>query len=201
MEMRTTLVMFGALGSVVMAACSHQVGSPSGSTKQTTATALEHPSSDTATGINKAAGPVTVPGCYMGAKQEPDGVPKGTLWKADIAAVVRSHRDQVASCYSSRLRAVPGLAGKLVFQFSVGADGRIKWSRLVSSTAADAELETCIGGLFCGWQFPTPSGGSEVRVTYPFVLHPPESAPPSYRTSAGEPHNPALNPTGLRPAG
>jgi TonB family protein len=117
------------------------------------------------------------PSCYLGAKPEPEGVATGSVPDADIVDVVTRHRTQLLACYDSRMRQRPFPSGKVTIQFSVGADGRVKWSRLVSSTAKDAILETSVGQLLCAWQFPAPSGGDEVRVTYPFEFS--YDAPPA----------------------
>lgn len=96
----------------------------------------------------------------------------GGLDREVIRRVILSHRAQIRYCYEKQLAVSPSLAGKLMVEFVIGADGRVTTSRVAEDSLADAEVGRCIVSRVKGWSFPKPEGGGVVVVTYPFLFKP-----------------------------
>jgi outer membrane biosynthesis protein TonB len=87
-----------------------------------------------------------------------------------IRRIVRAHINEVRHCYNEGLSRDPELSGRLIADFTIGADGRVQAPAKISEGIGDAETETCVANAIQRWLFPKPRGGGEVSVTYPFVL-------------------------------
>jgi hypothetical protein len=94
----------------------------------------------------------------------------GGLDREVIRRVVVSHRAQIRYCYEKRLAARPELAGKLLVEFVIGADGSVSSARASEDSLQDPEVGRCVVAKVRGWSFPKPSGGGVVVVTYPFLF-------------------------------
>jgi len=102
---------------------------------------------------------------------EPERV-EGGLDREVIRRVILSHRAQIRYCYEKGLSAKPDLAGKVVSEFVIGADGRVTTARTASRTLEESEVPSCIESKIRTWTFPPPKGGGVVVVTYPFLFKP-----------------------------
>jgi TonB family protein len=96
---------------------------------------------------------------------------RGTLDKALIGGVVRDHLGEIKRCYEARLGARPGLAGRVVVNFTITRDGSVSEPQVRKSTLGDETAESCMVEAVRGWTFPRPDGGI-VIVSYPFELTP-----------------------------
>jgi metallo-beta-lactamase class B len=96
----------------------------------------------------------------------------GSLDKEIIRRIIRRHVDEVKACYEPQLALKPGLAGRIMVQFTIAASGQVVSSVLQHSTMANEEVERCTVAAVRSWQFPKPIGGGVVIVSYPFVLSP-----------------------------
>jgi outer membrane biosynthesis protein TonB len=94
---------------------------------------------------------------------------QGNLSRDEITRVVNEHIYQIQACYERALMSKPGLAGKIVFDWTVNLKGRVSGVRVRSSSLGSPEVATCISGLIRGWKFTSPVGG-DVIVTYPFLF-------------------------------
>jgi hypothetical protein len=112
-----------------------------------------------------------------GPKLKDEAAPHGLLLREDIRRVIRSHIDDVRSCYERRLMENPAIAGRVDFIFEIQADGTIGSSRVKTTTLQEPAVELCIGRAICRWVFPRPADDGRVIVTYPFAFQP-----------TGEPH-------------
>jgi hypothetical protein len=92
----------------------------------------------------------------------------GSLSKDLIRRVVHEHKDHVRYCYEQALQSRPGLAGRVVIGWTIGADGSVKTSRVESTTMGDA-VGSCVAKRVRTWRFPEPKGGIVV-VRYPFAF-------------------------------
>ena len=92
------------------------------------------------------------------------------LSKESIEAAIAKHLGEVRFCYEQGLQAEPGLAGRVAVAFVIGTSGRVSSAAVDSTTVHAQVVESCIVERLKGWGFPTPAGGVEVRVSYPFVL-------------------------------
>ena len=97
---------------------------------------------------------------------------RGSLDREIIRRIVRRHLNEVRFCYDEALVARPMLAGRVVVQFSIAPTGRVLASLLQSSTLGATAAEACIVNAVKRWEFPAPTGGGLVMVSYPFQLAP-----------------------------
>lgn len=56
--------------------------------------------------------------------------------------------------------------------FEVNGQGGVNYSRVLRSSLGDRDVESCISMRMLTWKFPTPKGGVNVKVSYPFMLRP-----------------------------
>jgi hypothetical protein len=112
-------------------------------------------------------------GLSLGRARAVDVVPDdatvhGSLDKEIIRRIIRRHLNEVRFCYESELTRQPNLAGRLVVMFTIGANGQVISSALQYSTMGNARVEGCLVQAVRRWEFPYPSGGGIVIVSYPF---------------------------------
>jgi TonB family protein len=102
------------------------------------------------------------------------GIPivNGSLDKEIIRRIVRRHLNEVRFCYEQALAGHPGLAGRVVVQFSIAPTGRVLASFLQSSSLGVVAVDACVVNAVKRWEFPEPRGGGLVMVSYPFQLAP-----------------------------
>ena len=93
---------------------------------------------------------------------------KGSLDKEIIRQVIGSHLPAVRACYKAELSANRDLKGRISYQFTIAADGRVIASALQSSTMKNGKVEDCVRQEIRNWVFPKPLGGGIVIVSYPF---------------------------------
>lgn len=94
----------------------------------------------------------------------------GGLDKDVIARYIKSQLGQIRYCYERQLSANPDLYGKVMIKFTIGATGAVVTQNIGSSSLSNAMVEGCILRRVAGWQFPTPKGGTQVLVSYPFLF-------------------------------
>ena len=94
----------------------------------------------------------------------------GGLDKEAIARVIRSQLGQIRYCYERQLSANPDLYGKILVKFTIGGVGAVTAQAIGNTSLNNAMVEGCILRRIAGWQFPTPKGGTNVLVTYPFLF-------------------------------
>ncbi|NTX61502.1 AgmX/PglI C-terminal domain-containing protein [Myxococcus sp. CA051A] len=95
---------------------------------------------------------------------------QGTVDREAVARVINSHLNEVHGCYERALLKDPGLAGKVVLEWTIGANGRVAAAKTKSSTLRNASVEACILTNLKSWTFPAPKGGV-VIITYPFLFN------------------------------
>ncbi len=95
---------------------------------------------------------------------------KGRLSPDDVQRIVRVHLYKVEECYKQGLDRNPKLAGKLVYGFVIGADGKVASIANQGSTIDDPAVIECGKGIFAALQFKPPEDGGTVTVTYPVDL-------------------------------
>jgi len=96
----------------------------------------------------------------------------GSLDKAVIQRVIRSHVAGLRRCYERALAVNPGLEGRVLVRFVIGADGRVTSAEVAESTLNDSSVESCLLAEFRRMEFPPPQGGGVVMVNYPLVFVP-----------------------------
>lgn len=87
-----------------------------------------------------------------------------------IKHVIDRNQAQVTACYERELKSSPGLRGKVVVGFVIGADGRVRPPRVVRNTTRNRDMLPCIKRAVRSWRFPTAEGPADVE--YPFAFKP-----------------------------
>jgi TonB family protein len=87
-----------------------------------------------------------------------------------IASFIKSRIGEILYCYERQLSSNPNLYGKVGVRFIIGATGAVDSTRILQSSLQNAAVEGCITQKISKWKFPTPKGGTQVVVTYPFIF-------------------------------
>ncbi len=96
---------------------------------------------------------------------------EGGLDREVIAKYIESNLGQIRYCYERQLSGNPTLYGKLRVKFIIGPTGAVIQQQIGSeSTLKNALVEGCVLRNVSKWKFPTPQGGTQVVVTYPFLF-------------------------------
>ena len=98
------------------------------------------------------------------------GVPQGNIDREAVAKTINAHLQEVRGCYERALLKDPGLAGKVVLEWTIGTTGSVTAAKTKSSTLKNATVEGCILSALKTWQFPQPRGGV-VIISYPFLFN------------------------------
>lgn len=107
-----------------------------------------------------------------------DPVAPAPLTAEAIHRLIGAEAADLRRCYERARAEHPALAGTLVLELTITADGTVRSAEVVESTLDDALVTDCIAAEVRLWHFPSSAG--EVHVRYPFALRPgpPPSEPP-----------------------
>lgn len=92
------------------------------------------------------------------------------LTKEEVAKVIHSHMNEIRYCYESAILADPSLAGKVLVDFKIGAQGSVATAQAAENTMNNVQVGGCLIGKLKNWKFPQPRGGVQVAVSYPFIF-------------------------------
>jgi outer membrane biosynthesis protein TonB len=95
---------------------------------------------------------------------------EGTIDREAVRRVIRSILSQIKSCYERQLRMKPNLEGKIVVQFEIMSQGRVRSAKTKSTALNDGAVESCVANLIKDQRFPEPPPGTIALVDYPFVF-------------------------------
>jgi pSer/pThr/pTyr-binding forkhead associated (FHA) protein len=95
---------------------------------------------------------------------------EGTIDREAVRRVIRSILSQIKSCYERQLRVKSDLEGKVVIEFEIIEQGRVRVAKTKSSTMNDPTVESCVAGRIKSARFPEPPTGTIAVVDYPFVF-------------------------------
>jgi outer membrane biosynthesis protein TonB len=95
---------------------------------------------------------------------------EGGLDRDVIAEVIKRNLGQIRYCYERQLSSDAKLYGKVMVNFSIGADGLVSAAQVGNTTMRNAMVEGCIVRRVAGFKFPLPKGGTTVKVSYPFLF-------------------------------
>lgn len=95
---------------------------------------------------------------------------EGGLDPEVIAQFIRARLGEILYCYERQLSINPGLYGKVTTQFLIGSNGQVESAKITQTSLKNAGVEGCVTQRIQRWKFPTPKGGSQVNVTYPFLF-------------------------------
>lgn len=97
----------------------------------------------------------------------------GALPKASIQAVLMQAMPEIRFCYQRALTQDATLQGAIELRWTIGSDGDVVSSEVVSSEIDSDAMHACTLKAVNAMQFPAPNG--EAKVTYPFVFSPAEA--------------------------
>ncbi len=98
------------------------------------------------------------------------GQTAGFCKKGDVSKAVRRRTGAIRSCYEKRLQINPQLKGKIMMQWKIGQDGRVKSVSSKGGSLRDPQVVRCVTRMIRGMRFAKPEGGVCV-VRWPFVFH------------------------------
>jgi biopolymer transport protein ExbD len=94
---------------------------------------------------------------------------QGDLDKAIIRRYIKRNIQKIQYCYEKQLLAMPGLAGTVIVQFMILADGK---TRSTKASGVHPAVSACVASVIGGIEFPKPKDGGSVQVAYPFTFRP-----------------------------
>jgi hypothetical protein len=99
-----------------------------------------------------------------------DALVEGGLDQEQVEQIVARNKGQIAYCYEIGLQRNSNLRGRVNAHFEIGPSGRVAVSKIASSSIKSSIVEDCIANKIKNWKFPSPVGGVQVSVNYPFLL-------------------------------
>jgi hypothetical protein len=95
---------------------------------------------------------------------------EGGLDKDLVADVINRNMGQIRFCYEQGLQGNPSLTGRVAIDFTIGGTGQVKLATIANTSLNSQQVEECIVMRLKTWKFPLPEGGTDVKVSYPFML-------------------------------
>jgi hypothetical protein len=98
---------------------------------------------------------------------------EGGLSREEIQRVISRVMSQIKYCYEKELNKDPNLEGKLVASWVISGSGDVQSANMAQNTFSGASaqpVEQCVLRIIQRLKFPSPKGGGQVFVTYPFVF-------------------------------
>ena len=99
-----------------------------------------------------------------------DAVVDEGLTKEEVAKVIHSHMNEIRYCYESAILKDPTLAGKVLIDFKINANGVVPSAGIAENSISDGQVGNCLTNKLRTWKFPQPRGGVVVAVSYPFIF-------------------------------
>lgn len=96
---------------------------------------------------------------------------EGSIDREAVRRVIRSIQSQIRSCYERELRSNSSLEGKVVIQFEIMEQGRVRVAGTKSSTLNNSNVESCVAARIKDQRFPEPPTGQIAVVDFPFVFN------------------------------
>lgn len=90
----------------------------------------------------------------------------GKLPPETIKRVIRANFPRFRACYESGLKKDPGLRGSVKVRFIIDTTGAVESASLGGGTMPDANVQSCVLGVYKTLSFPEPESG-KVMVNYP----------------------------------
>ena len=93
----------------------------------------------------------------------------GSFSGGHITWMVNEHLDAIVACYKTAFKDSPGVAGRILYDWTVTSDGSVTGVRVRETTMNHQPLETCIADIIRSWHF-SPAPVKEAVITYPFLF-------------------------------
>ncbi len=94
----------------------------------------------------------------------------GGLDRETVRRVIASYRNQVRTCYEKSLLSNGALGGRIVYKWTIGADGPVITAEISNATVSSETLKACVLSVVQNMVFPPATNGKQTRVVYPFVF-------------------------------
>lgn len=91
---------------------------------------------------------------------------QGRLPPEVIKRIIRANFPRFRACYEQGLKKDPGLKGTVSVRFIIDTTGAVESANLSGGSMPDANVSSCVLGVYRTLSFPEPEGG-KVMVTYP----------------------------------
>lgn len=95
----------------------------------------------------------------------------GSIDKKGVARTIRRRQAAFQQCYESALKSNSKLSGKLVVEFVIDENGRVREATVIKDGLGSTEVSRCVVGTLKRLRFPKPDDG-EVTITNTFVFQP-----------------------------
>ena len=92
------------------------------------------------------------------------------LERSVIMQEIRRATPRIRACYEVGLQAKANLGGKLSVAFKIGPDGHVVESSAQEDSLDHEKTTRCILEVVNRMEFPPPTGGGNVNVTYPWIF-------------------------------
>lgn len=99
-----------------------------------------------------------------------DAIVEEGLTREEVAKVIHSHLNEIRYCYESAILSDPSLAGKVLIDFRIGSRGSVDSAQTTGDSMSRPDVGRCLVSKLKNWKFPSPRGGVQVAVTYPFLF-------------------------------
>lgn len=96
----------------------------------------------------------------------------GSLSREEIERVVNAHRSEIALCYQMALQRDPKIYGKIALKWTIVTGGAVTSVSTTDNQTGSKGLEDCMKEAVKRWTFPSPVGGSQAVVEWPWILKP-----------------------------
>ena len=89
----------------------------------------------------------------------------------EISGIIGGHTAAVEYCYKKEAKLNPNLAGFILVEFVIAANGRVKGARIIQSSLQSQVVEGCITGRIRGWRFkPISNNAGDVVVRQKYIF-------------------------------
>ena len=93
----------------------------------------------------------------------------GGLNRDIIRRIASDHADEIRECHGRALASMPDLAGTLLVEVELDADGNVSEAKLGDdSSLRHRDVESCVLALIEGWSFPDAGGKGTASLSFAF---------------------------------
>lgn len=101
----------------------------------------------------------------------------GGVPAAEVGATLAAAQAALDGCYTAELAKDPGLAGKVLVRFAIGADGHVSSARVKATSLWHEPTEACLVRTIQGLTFVRPPADGTAIITWPFSFGPAATTP------------------------
>lgn len=104
--------------------------------------------------------------CGVSAQAQSEGAPQA------LRAAMGPVRAQAGRCYEETLRAHPEAQGRVLVEFVLDGEGRVRSAQATEAPSVLASVASCVVEAVRGVTFAVPPGSGTLTVRYPFDFRP-----------------------------